>query len=55
MVKSDIHFGVLSKMLEEISNMFTDYDFLLDNKLKTTEAIEEALQIIFNGVLAEKK
>lgn len=55
MVKSDIHFGVLSKMLEEISNMFTDYDFLLDNKLKTTEAIEEALRIIFDGVLKESK
>lgn len=50
-VKSDIHFGVLSKMLEEISDMFTDYDFLLENRLKTTEAIEEALHIIFNGVL----
>lgn len=55
MVKSDIHFGVLSKMLEEIGNMFTDYDFLLNNKLKTTEAIEEALRIIFDGVLKETK
>lgn len=50
-VKPDIHLGVLSKMLEEISDMFTDYDFLLENRLKTTEAIEEALHIIFSGVL----
>lgn len=54
-VKADIHFGVLSKMLEEISNIFTDYDFLMENRLKTTEAITEALHIIFAGVLQEDK
>ena len=54
-VKSDINFGVLSKMIEEIGNMFTDYDFLVENGLKTTKAMEEALQIIFNGVLLEKQ
>ncbi len=52
--RSDINFGVLSKMLEEISDMFTDYDFLLENRLTTREAIDEALKIIFNGILKEK-
>lgn len=46
-----INFGILSKMLEEISDMFTDYDFLLENRLTTREAVDEALKIIFNGIL----
>ncbi|OPJ65263.1 TetR/AcrR family transcriptional regulator [Clostridium oryzae] len=50
-IKSEMHFGVLSKMIEKISDMFTDYDFLLENKLNTREAIDEALKIIFNGIL----
>ncbi|MEY8765010.1 MULTISPECIES: TetR/AcrR family transcriptional regulator [Clostridium] len=49
--KSDIHFGVLSKMLEKISGMFTDYNFLLENRLKSHEAIDEALKIIFKGIV----
>ncbi len=52
--RSDISFGILSKMLEEISDMFTDYDFLLENRLTTREAIDEALKIIFNGILITK-
>lgn len=52
--KSDIHFEILLKMLENISDMFIDYDFLVENKLKTTEAIDEALKIIFNGILKEE-
>ncbi|MCI1944229.1 TetR/AcrR family transcriptional regulator [Clostridium luticellarii] len=51
--KSDIHFGVLSKMLEKISGMFTDYDFLLENRLKSREAIDEALKIIFKGIVKD--
>ena len=49
--RPDINLGILSKMLEEISDMFTDYDFLLENRLTTREAIDEALKIIFNGIL----
>lgn len=52
--KPNIHFGVLSKMLENISDIFIDYDFLVENKLKTTEAIDEALKIIFNGILKKE-
>lgn len=54
-VKPDIDFAVLSKMLEEISNMFIDYDFLVENRMKAREAIAKALHIIFNGVLQENK
>lgn len=53
-IKSDIHPGVLSKMLENISDMFIDYDFLIENKLKASEAIDEALKIIFNGIIDSK-
>lgn len=49
--RPDINFEILSKMLEEISDMFTDYDFLLKNHLTTREAIDEALKIVFNGIL----
>lgn len=54
-IRSDINFGVLSKMLEEISDMFTDYDFLVENRLSTREALDEALQIILDGIVREKK
>lgn len=50
-LKSEVHFGVLSKMLEEISDIFIDYDFLLENKLTTSEAIDEALKIVIQGVM----
>lgn len=50
-IKPDIHFGVLIKMLDELSDMFLDYDFLIENKLKTTEAIDAAINIIVNGIL----
>jgi AcrR family transcriptional regulator len=53
-IKPEVHFGVLSKMLEEISDIFIDYPFLLENKLTTAEAIDEALKIVFQGVIAEK-
>lgn len=49
--RSDINLNVLSKMFEKISRMFMDYDFLLENRLKPREAIDEALKIIFGGIL----
>ncbi|KOF57113.1 MULTISPECIES: TetR/AcrR family transcriptional regulator [Clostridium] len=50
-IRSDINFSVLCKMLERISDIFVDYDFLIASKLKTTEAIDEAFKIILNGIL----
>jgi AcrR family transcriptional regulator len=52
-LRQGLNFAVLSKMLEEISDMFIDYDFLLENKLKTSEAIDEALKIILSGILKQ--
>lgn len=52
-LKADINFSVLCKMLEKVSDTFTDYDFLLANKLKTSEAINEAVKIIFHGILKD--
>ncbi|SHO51821.1 hypothetical protein [Anaerocolumna xylanovorans] len=49
-IKKEVHFGVLSAMLERISDMFTDYDFLIENGLKASQAMEEALNIIFKGI-----
>ena len=49
--KPGINFSVLCRMLQEVSEMFTDYDFLLGNKLTTTEAIDAALAVIFDGLL----
>lgn len=49
--KSDVHFPILSRIFQEISDVFTDYDFLLANKMTTTEAIDVALNMIFNGIL----
>jgi AcrR family transcriptional regulator len=52
-LKENVHFGVLFMMIEEISDMCIDYDFLIENKLNIREAIDNALQIIFNGILQE--
>lgn len=48
--KPDINYAVLTKMFEKISDMFTDYDFLIENRLNTREAMDEALKIIFKGI-----
>lgn len=50
-LRPDVHFGVLSSMLERISDMFIDTDFLLENRLKATQAIDEALNIIIGGIV----
>jgi AcrR family transcriptional regulator len=50
-LRPDVHFGVLSSMLERISDLFIDTDFLLENGLKSTQAIDEALSIIIGGIL----
>lgn len=50
-LRPDIHFGILSAMLEHVSDMFIDTDFLLENGLKATQAIDESLSIIFHGIL----
>lgn len=52
-INSDINFAVLCKMLEKISDTFIDYEFLIVNKLKTTEAIDEAFKIMLHGILSK--
>lgn len=52
--KVDINYPVLCRMLQEMSDMFLDYDFLLENKLTTIEAIDAALKILFDGILKNK-
>ena len=41
-------------MLERVSSMFIDTDFLLENGLKSTQAIDEALNIIIHGIVKEE-
>ncbi|MCO7125332.1 TetR/AcrR family transcriptional regulator [Sporolactobacillus shoreicorticis] len=49
--KPDINLALLSKLIEKTSTMFMDYEFLLENRLKPREAIDEALNMIFDGVI----
>jgi AcrR family transcriptional regulator len=51
--RTDINYAVFSRMLQEISGMFVDYDFLMENKLTTVEAIDGALNILFQGILIQ--
>lgn len=53
-LRPDVNFSILSSMLERISGMFIDTDFLLENGLKATQAIDEALSIMIHGILREK-
>ncbi len=53
--KQDIHFGILAKLFEKTGDLYTDYDFLMENRLNTREAIDETLKIIFGGILRENK
>lgn len=50
-LRENVHFGILSSILERISSMFLDTDFLLENGLKSTQAIDEALNIIIHGIV----
>ena len=38
-------------MLERVSNLFIDTDFLLENGLKSSQAVDEALNIIIYGIV----
>lgn len=53
-LRQNVHFGILSSMLERVSSMFIDTDFLLENGLKSTQAIDEALNIIIHGIVKEE-
>jgi AcrR family transcriptional regulator len=50
-LRPDVHFGILSAMLERISDMFIDTDFLLENGMKATQAIDEVLNIVIGGII----
>lgn len=50
-LRPDIHYGVLSAMLERVSDMFVDTDFLIENGIKASQAMDETLNIIFGGIV----
>lgn len=52
-LRPDVNFGVLCSMLERVSSMFLDTDFLLENGLKSSQAVDEALNIIIYGIVKE--
>lgn len=54
-LKPGINLAVLAKVIRETSNVFTDYDFLIENKLKASEAMDEFLKIMFYGILSKTK
>ena len=51
LLRPDIHFGVLSAMLERVSELFVDTDFLIENGIKASQAMDETLNIIFGGIV----
>lgn len=51
LLRQELHFGILSAMLERIGDLAIDTDFLLENGMKATQAIDEALNIIFGGIV----
>ena len=54
-IKDDVHFGILTAMLERSSDIILDTDFLLENKLHVAQAIDAALDIILYGIEKENK
>ncbi|MFT8870858.1 MAG: TetR/AcrR family transcriptional regulator [Sporolactobacillus sp.] len=50
-VRSGIHISILSALCEKVSDIVTDYDFLLAEKLSPHEAIDELVDIILKGIL----
>ena len=54
-IKDDVHFGILTAMLERSSDIILDTDFLLENKLHVAQAIDAALDIIIYGIEKENK
>lgn len=41
-------------MLERVSGMFIDTSFLLENRLKATQAIDEVLNIIIGRIVKKE-
>lgn len=54
-LKSNVHFGVLTAMLERSSDIILDTDFLLENKLHVAQAIDAVLDIILYGIEKENR
>lgn len=54
-LRSDVHFGILSAILERVSGMFIDTDFLLENGMKATQAIDEVLNIMICGIIKKEE
>ena len=49
-IKDDVHFGILTAMLERSSDIILDTDFLMENKLHVAQAIDAVLDIILYGI-----
>lgn len=54
-LKNNVHFGILTAMLEKSSDIILDTDFLLANKLHVAQAIDAALDIILYGIEKENE
>lgn len=53
-LRPGVNFPVLERMLDEISDLFVDYGFLVEARLRASEAIDEAVGIILEGILADR-
>lgn len=52
-IKDDVHFGILTAMLERSSGIIFDTDFLLEHKFHVAQAIDVPLDIILYGTEKE--
>lgn len=50
-IKEDIDYRILSKLIEKISDMFFDYDFLVNNNLTIDDIIDGIIKITLKGIL----
>ncbi|MCY6959798.1 TetR/AcrR family transcriptional regulator [Clostridium brassicae] len=50
-IKADVNFLILSRVLDSVCDTFLDYKFLSDNKITFKEAINEVINIILYGII----
>lgn len=50
LLRPEVHFGILSAILERVSGIFIDTYFLLENGMKATQVIDGVLRLYSTGL-----
>lgn len=50
LLREDLNVVVATRMLDALADMFTDYDFLLENGLTARGALDAALSVMLHGI-----